>query len=422
MNPVRGSICLARQIPEGRYYRALKAKAEVVEGDLDDLLWDLAIHRHALQKVVNALWDLDRLPNRSQAHQMFYTMLRGYGLRAHVARNIYEQALALVKASKENGGSRPTIRKLSARLDYQDAKLDVEQGLVEVTFRSKRYLLRLRQRREYVARFLGLRWKEVHLKCARGKLFVSIVFEFNYRPYAPRGLMALDVNLRKAVTFDGSDVKRYETGFSEALNKMARAEELQKRYPKRWRYSGRILKRIRSLHRKARNVVIDRCWKLAREVVSKALKWRCAIVLEDLEGLRESINEKGRRARWELEMFAYRKLQHSIVSKALEHNVPVMLVEPKHTSSLCPECGRKLKYVDRLAICRCGFKGDRDRVGAMNIWLKALSWMASQFVSQVASAGARGSLPRAPPVNDEARGRRRTRDEGMRYVHRAVHI
>jgi putative transposase len=427
MNPVRGSICLARQIPEGRYYRALKAEAEVVEGDLDDLLWDLAIHRHALQKVVNALWDLDKLPNRSQAHQMFYTMLRGYGLRAHVARNIYDQALALVKASKENDGSRPTIRKLSARLDYQDAKVDVEQGLVEVTFRSKLYLLRLRQRREYVARFLGLRWKEVHLKCARGKPFVNIVFEFNYRPYAPRGLMALDINLRKVVAFDGRDTRRYETGFSESLSKRARAEEFQKKYPKRWRYSERILKRVRSLHRKAKNVVIDRCWKLSREVVSKALKWRCAIVLEGLERLRESINEKGRRTRWELEMFAHRKLQHSIVSKALERGVPVMLVEPKHTSSTCPRCGRRLRYVDRLAICRCGFKGDRDRVGAMNIWLRALSRMASQFMSQfvtqAASAGARGwSLLSAPPVSDEARGRRRTRNEGMRHVHRAVHI
>jgi len=57
---------------------------------------------------VDALWELDKLPKRSQAHQMFYAMLRSYGLRAHVARNVYEQALALVKASRENGGSRPT--------------------------------------------------------------------------------------------------------------------------------------------------------------------------------------------------------------------------------------------------------------------------------------------------------------------------
>jgi IS605 OrfB family transposase len=55
------------------------------------------------------------------------------------------------------------------------------------------------------------------------------------------------------------------------------------------------------LHRKAKSVVIDECRKLAREVVLKALKRRCVIVLEDLEGLREGINERSRRTRWELE-------------------------------------------------------------------------------------------------------------------------
>jgi len=81
---------------------------------------------------------------------------------------------------------------------------------------------------------VGLRWKEVHLKCTRGRLFVSIVFELDYRPYASRGLMALDVNLRKVATFDGCDTRRYETEFLKALSKRARAEGLQKKYPKRW--------------------------------------------------------------------------------------------------------------------------------------------------------------------------------------------
>jgi len=67
---------------------------------------------------------------------MFYVLLRGYGLRAHVARNIYEQALALVKASK--GGSRPTVERLSARLDYCDAKVDLKSAVVEIASREKR--------------------------------------------------------------------------------------------------------------------------------------------------------------------------------------------------------------------------------------------------------------------------------------------
>ncbi len=97
---MRASITrLARVMPEGMYYKALKAKAEVVEGDINNLLWDLAVHRYALQRVVDALWELDGIPKKSQVHQLFYPLLKSYGFRAHVARNIYSTALALVKSA-----------------------------------------------------------------------------------------------------------------------------------------------------------------------------------------------------------------------------------------------------------------------------------------------------------------------------------
>jgi hypothetical protein len=75
--------------------------------------------------------------------------------------------LSLLTSDGENEGSRPTIRRLSARLDCQDAKVDVRQGLVKVTLRDKRYLLKLMEggvRRQVE----GLGWKKVHLKCAGG--------------------------------------------------------------------------------------------------------------------------------------------------------------------------------------------------------------------------------------------------------------
>lgn len=64
-----------------------------------------------------------------------------------MARNVYKQALALIKASRENDEDKPTIEKLSAKLCYQYAKVDIRQGLVEVALRDKHYLLRLEQRR-----------------------------------------------------------------------------------------------------------------------------------------------------------------------------------------------------------------------------------------------------------------------------------
>jgi len=105
----------AERMPEGVYHRTLKAEAEVIDGDVGNLLYDLAIHRYILQRVVDALWDLEEIPEKDQAHQMFYGMLRVYGFRAHAARNIYNTAIALVKSVKSNEGSKPTIKKLSTR-------------------------------------------------------------------------------------------------------------------------------------------------------------------------------------------------------------------------------------------------------------------------------------------------------------------
>jgi putative transposase len=410
---MRGSIRqLAWRIPEGVYHRALKTEVEVVEGSISDLLWDLLLYRYAMQKVVDALWDLDRIPNRSQAHRMFYQMLRSYGFRAHVARNIYEYTLALVKAVKESDGGKPTLRKLSARLDYQDARVELDKGVVKIIIRDRWYTLKLKHRREYIERFRDLRWKEIHVKYENSRLYVSIVFEFRYEPYVPKGIIALDINLRRVTAYDGSEVRRFRTRFVDALSKRKRAEELQRKYPERWKYSEEILSRIKELHRKARSIVVDWCWKLAKQVVQKALIKGCAIALENLEGLKENANSKSDEVAWKFTMFAYRRLQHSIISKALEYGVPIIVVNPRNTSSTCPRCGEKLLYIHRLTICRkCGFKADRDSVGVMNIWFRTLQ----------AYAGVPGSPQRAPAVKGEARQSRGTKHEGMKKAIRAIH-
>jgi len=127
------------RMPEGVYPRALKAEAEVVDGDIGDLLYDLAIHRYVLQRVVDALWDLEEIPEKDQAHQMFYEILREYGFRAHAARNIYNTAIALVKSVKNNEGSKPVIKKLFTRLDHQDAEVDLSNRTVRIILRDKWY-------------------------------------------------------------------------------------------------------------------------------------------------------------------------------------------------------------------------------------------------------------------------------------------
>jgi len=218
-----------------------------------------------------------------------------------------------------------------------------------------------------------LKWKEVHIKYYNSRLYISIVFETRYTPYTPRGVIALDVNLRHIVSYDGSRVKRYRTRFIDALGKRGRAEDIQRKYSKRWRFNEKILNRVRDLHRKSRNIVIDWCRKFAKEIMLKARIHGYAIALEGLDKLRELFNDKNNKVVWRHTLFAYRKLQESIASKAIEYNIPIIFVDPRKTSSKCPRCKSKIRYIGRLGVCyKCVFIADRDKIGAMNIWIKAL--------------------------------------------------
>jgi len=67
-----------------------------------------------------------------------------------------------------------------------------------------------------------------------------------------------------------------------------------------------------------------------------------------------------------------------LTEKLAEHAILYVLVNPSHTSSMCPICGSRLApmaggaqrggWKSRLMKCpRCGFMHDRDVIGAMNL-------------------------------------------------------
>ncbi|MEM3976202.1 MAG: transposase, partial [Desulfurococcaceae archaeon] len=100
---------------EGELVETLKMRA-LPEGSDDHgaLVEFLKLYRDALQLVVNRLWSLDEVPSIKTLHGMFYSKLRELGFRAHHVKQIYVYAKAVVKATKQNGGKKPVLRKLSA--------------------------------------------------------------------------------------------------------------------------------------------------------------------------------------------------------------------------------------------------------------------------------------------------------------------
>jgi len=114
---------------------------------------------------------------------------------------------------------------------------------------------------------------------------------------------------------------------------------------------------------------------VSKVIVAKAKDTVRAIALEDLTGIRKAVTvRKAQRSR--SHSWAFRQLGSFIEYKAALVGVPVLLVNPRGTSHICPKCSHNEKANrpdrDSFKCVQCGFSDHADHVAALNIRLRAL--------------------------------------------------
>jgi transposase len=79
----------------------------------------------------------------------------------------------------------------------------------------------------------------------------------------------------------------------------------------------------------------------------------------------------------------------------MKHGAPIVIVDPRETSSECPKCDSKLEEKSyRILRCpRCGFEEDRDVIGKLNTRKRALKTLG------ISGGVLAPSLPRMTDVN-----------------------
>jgi putative transposase len=199
------------------------------------------------------------------------------------------------------------------------------------------------------------------------------------KPYKSRDTIAVDINEKKIVYGDDGINKERDTEIGEAHRWKKLAEDLQKRYSSprypAWRRRKAIVNRIRSYHRKARNILKDWARKTSLRIVELAKKLGYAATREDLTELINSLRKiKNKDHRTKLIIMGYSRLGRWIDWQAMKHGVPLAIVNPNGTSSECPKCDSKLAESGyrRLRCPRCGFEADRNVIGKLNIRKRAL--------------------------------------------------
>ena len=137
--------------------------------------------------------------------------------------------------------------------------------------------------------------------------------------------------------------------------------------------------------------------KTSLKIVKLAKELRYAVAREDLKGLIESLRDLPKDHRKKLIIMGYKRLGKWIDWQAMKHGAPLTIVDPRGTSSECPQCDSKLAEngYRRLRCPRCSFEADRDIIGKLNIRKRALKKLKIKVIP-----GGSLATPTAPQMTD----------------------
>ena len=209
------------------------------------------------------------------------------------------------------------------------------------------------------------------------RLIIYLTFKKSVEACESRGFVAVDVNENYVAVLVEDKVYLFETGFRDVvLGYHYRRKRVQEKYDKLFGVNCRVKRKIlRKL--KEKKLKNDLRWKLANIIVRAAKERRCAIVLEELgkNPAREMVNHvRDDQLRHRIYQASFRSVQRAIEEKAREYGVPVVYVDPKNTSKMCPVHSAKIVYSNgsRVGMCSVGSElWHRDAVACINLLLRA---------------------------------------------------
>jgi len=355
--------------------KAIRATVSMKIAVSDSLL--VLVNNYVKALRFTLFWLKENVPNPnedgviSKVHEELYTRLREeYNLPSKVAEDCYRDALSVYKGWYNNPkkGRFPRVYKptvwLTPKASYN---VDFEAMIVRIASVGELPILGYpRNLKDY----MSWKMKEARLVIRNDKAFLKVVFEKKKEKVEPKESIAVNINMNEIVVGkDDINYVRIPTRLHEVHHWKSLAENLQKKYSRRWRENKWILYRVRSFNLKARRIMEDFARKVGKWVIEIAEDFGANVIkLENLRNLIKNVDKLPKEFRDKLYLMQYRRLQYWISWQARKHGMIVKFVNPRYSSVSCPKCGRKMREVShRWFRCSCGYENDRDVIAIVNL-------------------------------------------------------
>jgi len=245
---------------------------------------------------------------------------------------------------------------------------------------------------EYQAGYMERLSGQVDLVYRDGQWYLYATIDLpDTTPLEPADFLGVDlgvVNLAATsdgTTRSGADVETCRTRYARRRQRLQRAAHLSQMDGKRPKNIRRALKRTARREAAFRRDVNHG---ISKTLVAAAKDTGRGIALEELTGIRDRARfrqpQRGKMSGW-----AFAQLRVFVEYKAQRDGVPVVLVDPKHTSQQCSACGHIARgnrpTPARFSCKQCGYTANADVNAASNIRDRArVNWprVAVRFPQQ----------------------------------------
>jgi len=274
----------------------------------------------------------------------------------------------------------PDVKKVSIWLDdhlwkpigYTSIRIDTHKGWVTVEFEPHKHYWK----------YVNRGWKlsseaKVKLDRKNRQLIIYLTFVGEVEEYKPKGYLSVDVNENNVTILVDGIAYLFETDLEKlVLGYYYRRKRIQEKYDRFYGVKSRAKRKaMRKLKEKDKKQNIR--WKMANIIVRAARRGRYAVVLERLgkkSASRMIKRVRNRQLRRRIFQASFRGVQRAIEEKAREYGVPVIYINPKNTSRLCPIHGTTIIHSNSSRIGKCSKGGElwhRDVVAVWNLLLRA---------------------------------------------------
>jgi putative transposase len=306
--------------------------------------------------------------NRFALIQLVYPHLKEYGLHTHYILSACEVAFSVFRNKKRKGV--PFVRKAFLKLDVQSYQLN--HLMLRIPTTPRHFVFLTLEASDYHNSFIN----DSALK--RGSITITersvcIAFSKEVPKSEPLGYIGIDVNERNVTV---SATNEYEHKFEE----LGQIVEIKERYREIGRkIAGRTwgdrrigTELLAKYGKREKHRSTQRIHRVTKKIVSYANDHQFGIKMEKLKGIRKLYrrgNGQSKSFRGRMNTWVFGETQRQVDYKAKWEGVPDWFVNPRGSSSNCPDCGSRVVPLEyrKLYCPACDKTWDRDILASKNI-------------------------------------------------------